>query len=324
MRKKGEIVMFEGILLSPQTRSSLNNYLKMNKGTTQSVVLVGEKGLGKRTVANVIAKFLCNYGGSQDIIKHPDFMLVEPTDGLISKGQIEEVQLFANYQSVISPRRVILVDDADMMGVAAANSLLKLLEDYIKTSVFIFVAHKPLIPTIMSRCVTVEFQPPSVEEFLKFLGEEGNEIAMRASGGRIGLYYDLAKDDTFLKVSEPVVRTFEQMLDTRELLTAFHAMKEKDKEYLYDALDQGQRLCLLRLLQDIFFSHYRRLLSESPAVTSLEKNLSHFYDQDKTCQILETIENAVVMSGRKGMFSKNDFFSMLMRMVNDNGGCTKC
>lgn len=94
---------------------------------------------------------------------HPDFMRLErlPRDGgsgeLARSIGVEQVRglsrLFATTASM-SPWRVVLVDSVDDLERAAANALLKNLEEPPPHSLFLLVSHAPerLLPTIRSRC----------------------------------------------------------------------------------------------------------------------------------------------------------------------------
>jgi DNA polymerase-3 subunit delta' len=93
---------------------------------------------------------------------HPDLMRLErlprETGGdlarNISVDQVRGLQrLFATTAS-FSPWRVVIIDAIDDMERAAANALLKNLEEPPATSLFLLVSHAPerLLPTIRSRC----------------------------------------------------------------------------------------------------------------------------------------------------------------------------
>lgn len=71
--------------------------------------------------------------------------------------------------------RTIIVDPAEAMNHAAANSLLKALEEPLDSTIYILVSHAPalLLPTIRSRCQVIDFQRPGREIAIRWLHEQG-------------------------------------------------------------------------------------------------------------------------------------------------------
>lgn len=316
--------MFDSMILNPYTRTCLKNYMQTNSLAAQSVILCGEKGLGKRMVGETLAKFLLNYGGNYPLEKHPDFYLVEPKDGLISKGDADAIREFANIRVSVAPRKVVLVDDANLMGTAAANSLLKIIEDDNLTCVFIFVAHEALLPTITSRCNNIDFPIIPEEEIRVYLGTETDvsEVAIAASGGRIGLYHYYKENASFMEKMAAVIETLNGMDQVREILTVCNALKEKDRDYLYDNLKAEERMGFFSLIQCIFRMHIISLSGcgkELPFING--ENLSRFYDLEISIEILKEVERAMLLCGKKGRYSKNDFFELLCAMVGERGVC---
>ncbi len=89
--------------------------------------------------------------------------------------------------------RVCLVDSADELNRHGANALLKLLEEPPERSLFLIVSHMPgrLLPTIRSRCRTLQLSALSEEDIVAGLGtfdtvrvppDEARRLAHRADG----------------------------------------------------------------------------------------------------------------------------------------------
>lgn len=100
-----------------------------------------------------------------DSNNHPDFLLVSPEKGEIRIDEIravEEALLFKPYEG---RKKVVIIDDADMMNQSAANAFLKTLEEPPDESLLILVAANPdrLPETIRSRCSRLNFKPLSYE-----------------------------------------------------------------------------------------------------------------------------------------------------------------
>ncbi len=82
--------------------------------------------------------------------------------------------------------RVCIVDAADDLNSASANSILKILEEPPKNSLFILVSHSPgrLLPTLRSRCLRLDLQSLSDDDVIHVLGQgllekplEDNELS---------------------------------------------------------------------------------------------------------------------------------------------------
>jgi DNA polymerase-3 subunit delta' len=89
--------------------------------------------------------------------------------------------------------RVVIIDDADLMNVTAANALLKMLEEPPARALLILISHQPsgLLPTIRSRCRTLPLRaltgPQVAEAMAQAQVQAANTDALAAlSGGSVG------------------------------------------------------------------------------------------------------------------------------------------
>ncbi len=157
----------------------------------------GQESIGKKKVAIELAKSLncissikgdaCDKCSScQKIEKriHPDFFFIEPKKKTpAAKYKIIEVDVirelvrkldFLPYEGKV---KVAVIDDADLMNASAANSFLKTLEEPPSSTILIIISSNPfkLLPTIISRCQTLQFQPLNHENIKKILKEKVTE-----------------------------------------------------------------------------------------------------------------------------------------------------
>ena len=186
--------------------------LTKNKSSIgHAILLKGKKGIGKLEFAKSLAKsLLCEdllsenqACGSCSSCKwfeqagHPDFYLVESealseTSGevkdkpssaklkkkpskQISVAQIRALNDVVNLSSHRSGYKIILIHPAEAMNVAAANALLKNLEEPPPQTLFILVTHRPhhLLPTIHSRCRQIAMPVPDSNLAIDWLEKQG-------------------------------------------------------------------------------------------------------------------------------------------------------
>jgi hypothetical protein len=153
-------------------------------------LLAGKSGLGKRDFAQAAARELvAEPGVPQPAGEHPDIITLTygPKDDKGEKAQAEgkpyerarsiRIRQIRAMQRRLVPRptlgrrRAIIIDPADDLEKAAANALLKSLEEPPAGTFFLLVTHRParLLPTIRSRCRNVNLRVPSRESVTELL-----------------------------------------------------------------------------------------------------------------------------------------------------------
>lgn len=164
-----------------------------------SYLFVGPPHLGKATVALEFAALLVGRGEEDRErvrrLSHPDATVLGP-EGKTGLGveQARAAIAAVGMRPVESDRKVFIFDDGSLMTEAAANALLKTLEEPSASSVLIVVADSEddLPPTVASRCRTVRFRRAPDGEIAQALvgrglaGERAEETA-RIAMGRPGL-----------------------------------------------------------------------------------------------------------------------------------------
>ena len=152
-----------------------------------ALLLSGAPGLGKTQLAAALARYLlCECGVSAQQAKnqhlwdseagHPDCMRLLPEGKLemIKVDTVREVIHFVSQTAHGEGYRVVLIEQAERMNSAAANALLKVLEEPGEYCCFVLTSSHPeqLIPTIRSRCqqVSVTAQTQQAIEWLTAQG----------------------------------------------------------------------------------------------------------------------------------------------------------
>lgn len=108
--------------------------------------------------------------------EHPDIIWIKPDKlfGPIKIDQIREMnqQIFLTAQR--SKKKIIFIDSADSMNTAAANALLKTLEEPTENSLFVLLARQlsTILPTVLSRCQIIKGIADEKICFNNILGED--------------------------------------------------------------------------------------------------------------------------------------------------------
>ena len=192
-----------------------------------ALLLCGPAGLGKRIfLQRFVAGLLCQQpldgdacGGCRRCLllaagTHPDRVALSfglRKDGVqrseIVVDQIRELSARLAMSSQFGGWQVASIDPADAMNVAAANALLKTLEEPSAQTMLILLADAPwrLSQTIRSRCQRIEFQLPPPADALAWLqaaGVSSPAAALAAAGGNPGLAQSWARHGALTRRDE--------------------------------------------------------------------------------------------------------------------------
>ncbi len=155
-------------------------------------LLTGPAGVGKINLALVFARRLLGstrdepetLGADEALAAyrsrhvpadhHPDLHWVFPADDKQSIGvdQIREVSRLLSLKGYSGPAKVVVIEPAEAMTAAAANALLKTLEEPTPDTYLLLVSDRPgrLPATIRSRCQQLGVPPPDAALVADWLG----------------------------------------------------------------------------------------------------------------------------------------------------------
>ncbi|HID10109.1 MAG TPA: DNA polymerase III subunit gamma/tau [Candidatus Latescibacteria bacterium] len=173
---------FEDVVGQEHVRVTLQNALREGK-VAHAYLFAGPRGVGKTTVARVLAKALnceqgptptpCNACAQCLAIARGRSMDVLEIDGASNRGidEVRELRESAQLAPVGGRYKVYIIDEVHMLTTPAFNALLKTLEEPPSHVVFVLATTEPhqVPPTIRSRCQRFDFRRLSVREIVEHL-----------------------------------------------------------------------------------------------------------------------------------------------------------
>jgi DNA polymerase III subunit delta' len=179
---------------------------------THAWLFTGPPGIGKLHTARVFAAALnCPAGGDgtcdtcRRILRgvHPDVHVIVPEGDNLLVEDVRAVREEASRTHHEAPTGVFILDEADRLTEAAANALLKVLEEPPPGVVFVLVARsaEALVDTVPSRARTLPFVSLSLAELTAALGDDlqldpdQTAWAAAASHGRLARARALLTDE---------------------------------------------------------------------------------------------------------------------------------
>jgi DNA polymerase-3 subunit delta' len=298
----------------------------------KALLFTGMEGVGKRTTATMFA-MACNclskepwsfFQSKNQTTKgricyckacmkirsgnHPDIIHIKPSGTYIKIAQIRSLRDMLAMKPYEARIRVVIISDAQAMNPSAGNALLKVLEEPPARTILILttIQSSDLLPTIVSRCQHIRFNPISCKSLEDILvDKEGLDyddakiIATLASGSlskalsmvepknrvswinrRSWLINTLNFDMPGKMSTQPVVS-----------LLAFATELSKNKEILQDSLD-----VIKSWLRDVIVYKH---CPEKTINKDLIDNIQHVSEKFTARELIAKIE--AIQTAQKGI-----------------------
>lgn len=185
---------FSGIVGQDRALAPLKKALETGN-LSHAYLFVGPDWVGKQSIAELFARAIILDRDEQAAIylkenAHPDFLIIEKLENKTLIG-IEQITARMEPWLALKPyravRRVVIVKEAHLLSLAAANALLKTLEEPPGHAVIILVSDENnLLDTIISRCQLIRFSPIADIYVAELLQGRGIESSRAEHLARLG------------------------------------------------------------------------------------------------------------------------------------------
>lgn len=274
----------------------------------------GEEGVGKEALARTFAAGLqCQSESTDKPCKEcvscrqmesgnqPDVIWVTREKASLGVDEIrEQLCNTMDIKPFSSPYKIYLVPEAEKMTEVAQNALLKTIEEPPEYGIVILMTSNisALLPTIQSRCLTMEFRPLSTAVVESFVKEHCQvpDYQARASAafaqGNLGKAMRYAKSEDFIERKDHIIsllRHVEQM-DLSEMLAVIKDLgtrKDEVRDYIDLMVLWYRDVLLFKATKDI-----NQLLFQDEA-SYISREASH-RSYEKIEEILQAFEKAKV------------------------------
>ena len=262
--------IFEDLIGQDIIVDALKKSIKQNS-IPNAYLFTGIRGVGKTTIARILAKSLNCLNGDNNFCKtnkcnncdeisesrHIDVLEIDAA----SKTGVEDIRdliEFSRYPPTSSKFKIFIIDEVHMLSKQAFNALLKTLEEPPKYLKFIFATTEVnKIPiTVLSRCQRFDLMRVEFEKLLEFLKNVLNIEKNRLPDDVLKL---------IIKISEGSVRDSLSLLD-RILLNSSDNTKKIDLKLAYEVFGYLDKSYLIDLLEKL-------LRGEENNVIALYRNI---------------------------------------------------
>ena len=312
--------VFEDLIGQDVVVDTISNSIKANK-VPNAYLFTGIRGVGKTTIARIVAKSLNCINGTNKLCKdnlcencstisnsnHIDVLEMDAA----SKTGVDDVRdliEFSRYGPTSAKYKIFIIDEVHMLSKQAFNALLKTLEEPPEYLKFIFATTeiKKVPITVVSRCQRFDLPRVKSVELFKFIKGIKEKENGKVSDEALKL---------IVKISEGSVRDALSLLDRAllsldkdmelDLVTAQKIFGYFDKSQLinlFKLIFQGNEKEVLKIYRSIydqgiepkiFINDFLELLYYFKNIESLKIDGTNFSLNDEEFQAIKEISNNI-------------------------------
>jgi len=262
---------FDDLIGQEVVSETIINSIKANK-VPNAYLFTGIRGIGKTTIARIVAKSLnCSNGienkckvkcNNCEAITNSNHIDVLEMDAASKTGvdDVRDLIEFSRYGPTSSKYKIFIIDEVHMLSKQAFNALLKTLEEPPEYLKFIFATTeiKKIPITVVSRCQRFDLSRIKSKELFEFIKKIKEKENGKATDEALKL---------IVKISEGSVRDALSLLD--RALLSIDGEKELDlntAQKIFGYFDKSQLIDLFDLVlkgdQNKVIKNYRKIYDQ--------------------------------------------------------------
>ncbi len=246
--------IFDDLIGQDVVTETITNSIKANK-VPNAYLFTGIRGVGKTTVARIVAKALNCSNGIDSLCKEN---FCDNCEGIINSSHIDVMEIdgastnsvenvrelieFSRYAPTSSKHKIFIIDEVHMLSKQAFNALLKTLEEPPEYLKFIFATTeiKKIPVTVVSRCQRFDLSRIKSSELFDFIKKIKDKENGKVSDEALKL---------IVKISEGSVRDALSLLDRALLTLDKNEELNLDKaQEIFGYFDKSQLISILNLI----------------------------------------------------------------------------
>ena len=247
--------VFEDLIGQEIVAQTIFNSIKLNK-VPNAYLFNGIRGIGKTTIARIVAKALNCKNGVENLCKNN---FCENCEAIANSNHIDVLEMdaasktgvddvrdlieFSRYPPITAKFKIFIVDEVHQMSKAAFNALLKTLEEPPNYLKFIFATTeiKKIPVTVVSRCQRFDLSRVKSKELFEYIKKIKNLETGKATDEVLKL---------IVKISEGSVRDALSLLD-RALISKSDG-QELDFKNAQEIFGYFDKSTLIELFKNLF------------------------------------------------------------------------
>lgn len=240
---------FQDIIGHKQVIAHLQNAMETGR-VSHAYIIHGEHGSGKSLMAEAFAQTMqCEKGEKEPCGEchsckqaishnHPDIIYVQhEKPNTIS---VDDIRTQVNGDIEIKPYsskyKIYIIDEADKMNQQAQNALLKTIEEPPEYAIVLLLVKNisALLPTILSRCVTLKLgvvEDTLIRDYLMenlHVPDYTADICVAFAGGYLGKAVELASNDDFNNMKRDILSLLKDItqIELSDLIARVRALQQ--------------------------------------------------------------------------------------------------
>jgi len=309
---------FENLIGQDVVAKTISNSLRAKK-TPNAYLFTGIRGVGKTTIARIVAKALNCAKGIENICKEK---MCEHCEAITNSNHIDVLEMdaasktgvddvrdlieFSRYGPTSAKYKIFIVDEVHQMSKAAFNALLKTLEEPPQYLKFIFATTeiKKLPVTVVSRCQRFDLPRIKSSELFDFIKKVTEKEKGKVTDDVLKL---------IVKISEGSARDALSLLD--RALVSLEKSSELDlitAQKIFGCFDKSN---LIELFEHIFLGEEKKVIDIYRSIYNLGIEPKIFLND--FLEVLYYLKNISYLKIDGTNFNLNDAeFSRIRKLAN--------